>query len=146
MDSIVIRGQSGAERIELAKRYVNGSLDTDYFSVKFTGERLEASAPVYAFDPIDEGLAKFFDRLAKEIGTERKLNWASFEGEFELECSLDRLGHLELEAKLVSSHFGPGWTAELRFTMDAGQVERAAAELRLFFKNHFDQDHSTALT
>ena len=133
MDSVIIRGEGGAEQIELARKYENGTLDGEYFSVHFTGQRLEASAPVYAFNPFGEDLPTFFARLAKEIGSESKLNWGSLEGEFELDCSLDRLGHVEIEAKLVSNQLSPGWTAELRFTMDTSQVEQAAAQLKLFF-------------
>lgn len=83
---------------------------------------------------MDDGLLKFFQSLASNWrGWDGQLKWTSLEGEFELSCSHDRIGHVATTAKLESNSVGQGWTAEIRFELSAGELEKIANELKRFF-------------
>lgn len=134
MEQVFIRGTGGSEAIEIYGR--EGLLVTDgseYYRVRFVSGGIDVSQNVYAFDPKNEGLDLFFDELSSSIGTAGDRHWSSLEGEFEIRCACDSLGHAEVESLLHYNAGGPGWTVKLRFVMDAGQLERAAGELRRFF-------------
>lgn len=134
IEAVIIRGTTGSETIEVSGREGLEVRDgSEYYRVRFTARGIDVSVSVYAFDPRNDGLPLFFRQLASSLGSSSKSRWVSLEDEFELDCTSDSLGHVDIEASLHSNTFGSGWTVKLRFTMEAGQVERAADELRKFF-------------
>jgi len=76
----------------------------------------------------------FFRTLACEWkGWEGVRKWSSLEGEFELLCEHDGLGHISAEATIHSNRHGHGWTGQIRFDMAAGELEGIAAGVSKFF-------------
>jgi hypothetical protein len=133
MDSVFIRGTVGSAVVELTEREgLKSAEGSEYYRVNFLTDGINVSASVYAYDPKNEVLPRFFDELSASLGSSKVRHWASLEGEFELDCTTDSLGHVDVEAALHSNTYGPGWTVTLRFTMEASQVERAAKDLRHF--------------
>src|SRR5687768_15942594 len=134
MDAVVIRGSLGSATIELTGREgLKAPYGSEYYRVNFSADGIEVSASVYAYAPMNEGLPLFFDQLASSLGSNSVRHWASLEGEFELDCTSDSLGHVDVEATLHSNAYGSRWTVLSRLSMEAAQVERAANDLRRFF-------------
>ena len=108
---------------------------TNYYLATVKAMGFEASADVYAYDPKNEGLARFFAELATAWkGWEGTLNWSSLEGEFEIDCEHDGLGNIRTIARIHKNrHYGVGWSGEIRFELSAGQLDQIARELARFF-------------
>src|SRR4030095_2920760 len=129
------RGDANNASIELSEpeglRKPDGS---EYYRITFRENEFEASIRVYAFDPIDNDLPNFFRRLAADWkGWDGTRTWSSLEGEFELSCEHDRVGHVTTMATIRSNHGGHGWTGQIRFDLPAGELETVAAEVVAFF-------------
>jgi hypothetical protein len=54
------------------------------------------------------------------------------EGEVHLSASIDRLGHVTLEVELGNDIERQTWQVTQRIQLEAGQLERIAAEARRF--------------
>ncbi len=134
MESVVIRGSDFPAEIELSGRDgLRSKEGSESYRVALRTDGIDVECSVYAFDPMNAGLARFFRELAEAMGQECEKSWTSLEGEFELDCKLDNLGHVDVEATLNSSPYGSSWTVVLRFQLDAGQVQRAASDVQKFF-------------
>ena len=109
----------------------------NYYFACIRASGFETGAEVYAFDPKNEGLPKFFAELANDWrGWDGVRHWSSLEGEFEIDCEHDRLGNISTVARLHKNRYhGVGWTGEIRFEIAAGQLDEIAKELTRFFKN-----------
>ena len=87
---------------------------------------------VYAFDPFDSNLVRFFEDLARNWkGFAGKKEWSSLEGEFSLSCTSDNLGHFALEATIRNNE--DTRYARKTFFIESGQLEKIALEARIFF-------------
>lgn len=60
--------------------------------------------------------------------------WRAMEGELELEATSDRLGHVTLTVTIPKSADQGQWSARVEITIEAGQLERLAAEAGAFFE------------
>lgn len=130
---MIIRGNANGAEIELSDpEHSQGELE--YYRASITENNFEASLRVYAFDPKNEGLPKFFTELARDWkGWDGIRHWASLEGEFEIHCTHDGLGHVETEAILRSSPYTYGWTGQIRFEISARALDEISIELDKFF-------------
>lgn len=132
---MIIRGEANNASIELSEpdglAKPGGS---ESYRVTLRENEFEVSGRVYAFDPLDKGLSKFFAELAEQwTGWDGSKTWTSLEGEFKLECLHDRVGHVTTTATLRSNAYGHGWTGQIRFDIAAGQLEDIAAGVKRFF-------------
>ena len=136
---MLIRGEGTNASIELSEQEGLAKRDgSEFYRVTIRENEFQASTRVYAFDPKAEGLAKFFLALAKDWkGWNGCRDWSSLEGEFEVRCEHDGLGHVTTTAKLHSNAFGHGlgWSAQIRFGLLAGELDRIASDIRGFFQN-----------
>jgi len=135
---MIIQGTSDGAAIILTRGEWSGHPDAAnyYFATIQTGS-LDVGQNVYAFDPTNEGLALFFAGLAEDWqGWDGVRQWSSLEGEFEVACEHDGLGHIGTTARLHKNRaYGVGWTGEIRFEISAGELDRIANELKKFFYN-----------
>ena len=132
---MLIRGNGAA--IELTREeWSHGAEQSHYYLATIGTGGLKVCQNVYAFDPKNEGLTKFFADLALNWrGWEGIRHWSSLEGEFEIDCEHDGLGNIRTLARLHQNrHYGVGWTGEIRFEISAGQLDEITAELKRFFK------------
>ncbi len=134
---MIIRGEANNASIELSEAEgLAKPGGSESYRVTLRENEFEVSARVYAFDPLDNGLSKFFAELAQEWkGWDGSKTWTSLEGEFELKCEHDRIGHVITTATLHSSPYGHGWTGQIRFDIAAGQLEDLAAGVKASSKN-----------
>ena len=133
---MIIRGDAAS--IELTRG--DWGLETEvenYYLATVRANGFEVGQNIYAYDPKNDGLAKFFAELAADWkGWQGTRNWSSLEGEFEIECEHDGLGNIRTVARLHKNrYYGVGWTAEIRFEISAGQLDQIAHELTRFFRN-----------
>lgn len=134
---MLIGGDANNASIELSEQEGLVRADgSEFFRVTLRENEFKASTRVYAFDPRDDGLAKFFAGLAKDWkGWDGSRKWSSLEGEFELYCEHDGLGHITTTARIHSNALGNGhgWTGQLRFGIVAGDLDRIATDISRFF-------------
>ena len=132
---MLVRGEANGSSIELSEEEgLTKPGGSEFYRVTLRGNEFEASTRVYAFDPMDKGLPKFFDGLARDWkGWEGTRHWSSLEGEFELEFRHDGIGHAETVATIHSNRHGHGWSGEIRFDIAAGELERIAKDINRFF-------------
>ena len=132
---MIIRGDANNASIELSE--ADGVLSpggSEFYLVTLRENQFEVTGRVYAFDPYDRGLVKFFADLAEKWkGWDGLKTWTSLEGEFELECSHDRVGHVTTKATIHSNPYGNGWTGEIRFDIEAGSLKDIATGVARFF-------------
>lgn len=73
----------------------------EFFRSNIKSKHLSSYTDVYAFDPFDSKLVRFFENLAENWkGFEGKKEWSSLEGEFSLNCTSDRLGHFAFKVTI----------------------------------------------
>ena len=133
---MLLQGNSDGAQIELSRDEWSKNVDaTNYYVAKIRIDGLEVCHNVYAFDPANEGLAKFFEELALNWkGWDGIRHWSSLEGEFEIDCKQDGLGNIGTTAKLHKNRGEvSGWTAEIRFEISAGQLDQITCDLKNFF-------------
>jgi len=108
--------------------------ELDHFTVEIDGPAIRATAPVYAYGA--ERLPDLFHRMAREWkGWAGTLEWGSVEGEFELACTADGLGHVTFEVSLSTSLPG-GWQVHTTAQLDAGLLDDLADAARRFFQKN----------
>lgn len=98
---VVIKGSAG-ESLTLSDQEklipANGS---EHYLVSLNKQNFQVQQRVYAFDPANNGLAKFFGELAAcWRGWNGPKVWNSLENEFSLTCDHDGLGHVTMDASL----------------------------------------------
>lgn len=87
---------------------------------------------VYAFDPFDVNLVRFFEDLAENWkGFDGEKKWSSLEGEFGLDCTSDNLGHFALEATIRNNE--DTRYARKTIFIESGQLENISLEAKDFF-------------
>jgi hypothetical protein len=92
-------------------------------------EIVASSSQVYLYQPYD--LVVFFEDLARHgKGWEGEKGWCSIEGDFVLSATSDSVGHISLEVTLESGPYGEGWKVQTAITLDSGQLEKVAGEIK----------------
>jgi Family of unknown function (DUF6228) len=108
------------------------SAGREYFRATIRSKYLTSFTDVYAFDPFDSNLVRFFEDLARNWkGFDGEKEWSSLEGELSLICTSDNLGHFALEATLRNNE--DTRYARKTFFIESGQLEKIAQEARIFF-------------
>ena len=132
---VLIRGEANGASIELSEREgLTQPAGSEFYRVTLRENGFEASTRVYAFDPKDDALAKFFARLSNDWrGWDGVRSWKSLEGEFEVACEHDGVGHIATTASLHSTPYGYGWTGIIKFDLAAGELEQIANAVAVFF-------------
>ena len=131
---IVIPRTSDHAGLRLFKPKWSPSGELDCFTVEIDGPGIHATAPVYAFGA--ERLPDLFQGMARECrGWAGALEWKSVEGEFELACTSDGLGHVSIEVSLRTSLPG-GWQVHATAEIDAGQLDALADAAQRFFQSN----------
>jgi len=130
---VIIKCSKNSGELEFSEREGLRRTDgSEYFRVTIRGHNLSASSKVYAFDPFNAGLTKFFEDLAENWkGWNGEKKWTSLEGELNLVCTTDGLGHIAIEAILFEGF--DGWSVRNTFYVDAGQLEQLASVVKKFF-------------
>ena len=106
------------------------SHDRDFFLAEVRGRGMEAKARVGTY--MSSGFAEFFTELATHWrGWKGDREWSSLEGELAIRATADRTGHVYLQVHL---HDGAParWKVDAAIVIEAGQLERLAAEARAF--------------
>ncbi len=90
--------ENGGELEFSEKEGLSRSAGKEYFRVTIRSNNLLSFTDVYAFDPFDSNLVRFFEDVAENWqGFDGEKKWSSLEGEFILICTSDNLGHFALE-------------------------------------------------
>lgn len=133
---MIIRGEANDASIELSGPEGFEKPDgSESYRVTLRENEFQVSTRVYAFEPRDTSLSKFFTELAQHWrGWDGSKKWSSLEGEFEIECRHNRVGQVTTTATLHSNAYGHGWTGQIRFDIAAGQLEDIAVGVRRFFE------------
>src|SRR5215212_1777050 len=138
-ETLPIKSASGSGRLELAGEEPDppfGRLDP--LVVTLSSESLRASARVYNNHYADgvQGLVRFLEDLAANWrGWQGEKSWESVEGDFELACRSDGLGHVEMTVRLSSVITDPaGWRVRCELMVEAGQLDSIAEDARRFFR------------
>ena len=132
---MLIIGGANNTGIELSEQEGLATRDgSEFYRVTLRENEFEAGVKVYAFDPKDDGLPKFFAALARDWkGWDRPRTWRSLEGEFEMICEHDGIGHVMTTATIHSNPCGYGWTGQIRVEIAPGELEGIAAGVNRFF-------------
>ena len=135
MDHFTIKSALGDATLEFfAREPVDAARPTDYFSIRVTGKKLDASARVYAFSPHSRSLPRLFEEAAAEWqGWDGVKSWESLEREFEIRCSNDRRGHVTAGIELRSGLYHLDWYVQFAVLVEAGQLDELARRAREFF-------------
>lgn len=130
----MIRGDADGASIEFSEKEGLTRADgSEFYLVTLRGDHFEASIKVYAFVPDGHNLPKFFDDLAYIWkGWDGQKKWSSLEGEFELSCEHDEIGHIATTAKICSR--GESWTGQISFNLPPGELEEIAKSINRFFE------------
>ena len=108
------------------------SAGKEYFRVTIRSKHLISFTDVYAFDPFDSNLVRFFENLAENWkGFDGEKKWSSLEGEFSLDCTSDNLGHFALEATIRNNE--DTRYARKTIFIESGQLENISLEAKDFF-------------
>jgi hypothetical protein len=79
--------------------------------------------------------SQLFEELAVSWkGWDGIKSWFAMEGELELAATSDRIGHVTLTVAIPASANQRQWSARVAVTIEAGQLERLAAEAGAFFE------------
>lgn len=128
MDEVVIRPTTGHVGLRLfAPERRGGTPVPDYFLVEAGDSQASARLRVYVYEPAN--LASFFAGMAREWrGWSGEKTWESIEGELGLRAVADGKGHVTLSVRLQAQP----WRFEGRALLEAGRLERLAAEIAEF--------------
>ncbi len=124
--------KNGGELEFSEKEGLSKSEGRENFRVTIKSTHLTSFTDVYAFDPFNFNLVRFFEDLAKNWkGFDGEKEWSSLEGEFSLVCTSDNLGHFALEATI--RNIEDTRCARKTIYIEAGQLEKIILEARKFF-------------
>jgi hypothetical protein len=132
MDELRIESAEGVAALELyCPQPADATKPLGYFSVRIVDHNLSACARVYAGECA--GLADLFGDMANEWkGWQRAKEWTSLEGEFQLACTADRLGHIEVWVTLASGPHPYGWRVQTVLHLQPAQLDRIARQVHSF--------------
>lgn len=88
---------------------------------------------------------RLFDEMVSEwTGWKGEKGWGALDGEMSLVATTDSLGHISLEVSLDPRDGPPEWYASLTLVLEAGSLERLAAEAGAFFSPRAAQPRAEA--
>lgn len=130
---MIIKCYKNGGEVEFSeKEGLSRSAGKKYFRVTIRSNNLSSFTDVYAFDPFDSNLVRFFEDLAENWkGFDGEKEWSSLEGEFCLNCTSDNLGHFALEVTLRNNE--DTQCARKTIYIESGQLENISLEVRIFF-------------
>lgn len=127
MERVIIRSSCSDASITFCER------DGDDFTVLVSDRAFNVRRTVYGYLQYPE-LVRLFKRMADAWdGWPGAMMWSSLENEMELVATHDRLGHITLGLKLRHPGIAEPWDMQAHVTVDAGQLDRIAQEMDLFF-------------
>ena len=131
---MLITGEANNASIELSEpEGLKLSGGSEFYRVTLREDDFEVSLRVYAFNPTDNSLSNFLFGLAADWkGWGGIRHWSSLEGEFELACEHDGLGHVTTAATLRSNPYRHGWLGQIRFDIAAVNLGRIASDVGSF--------------
>jgi hypothetical protein len=105
----------------------------EHFTVVFSSVTLSASQRVWGYTDCRQ-LANLFREMAQSWkGWEGVKTWGSIEGEFNLACTSDKLGHVTLEVDLVERDTSEPWSTKFNIQIETWQLEKIANEMITLF-------------
>ena len=134
MESVIIKSTSSSNELQLSEpEGLRGAEGSEYYRVFLKAKDLVASAKVYAYEPHGK-LSQFFADLAahwKDLEGQKR--WRSLEGELTLLCDADGRGHVVMQVTLKSGLYEDDWSVQAAIIIEAGQLDRIAANVKRFF-------------
>lgn len=128
MPKVTIKSANTEAKLEFS------DVGTEYFTVEFSSVSLSALHRVWVYTGDYERLANLFLEMAKNwTGWDGAKTWNATEGDFNLSCTSDKLGHIGLNAELVGRDAPELWSVEFKIEMEAGQLEKIANEMMALF-------------
>lgn len=130
MNEVIVRSSDTGAKLILSDPEFDLNQSLNYFVATIEDAGLTASSRIYAYRA--EELVDLFTDIAK--------NWQGWigekkgeivEGDLELVCTSDSLGHTFVEVRLSSLRHN--WVAQATIRLDAGQLEGIAKQLTRFF-------------
>jgi Family of unknown function (DUF6228) len=133
MESVTIKSSSGGNTLRLSNPKPPGSrYPVESIWMELRGREIAASSSqIYLYQSHD--LMEFFEDLARHWkGWEGEKRWCSIEKDFVLSATSDSVGHISLGVSLRSGPYDEDWTVETAITIDSGQLEKVAGEMKRF--------------
>jgi hypothetical protein len=132
MTAVEISSANSAAKLKFS------DFDGSYFTASLISPAVCAEVRVYAATDLEVNTVAALVGLFKTMsegwkGWQGKLTWASLEGELEIVATADSLGHVNLRL-MFREHDGPmPWFANIDFTLESMQVEKAYKRLAQVF-------------
>jgi hypothetical protein len=105
----------------------------DYFHASIEGDGPSASVRVWGYTDCHL-LVDLFDSIARDWrGWQGLRSWSSIEGEFRIDASTDKAGHVTLSVVLAPCDGLDDWRLSVPIFTEAGQLEKIAREVACFF-------------
>ena len=106
----------------------------DYFDVTVKGIRCNGKRRVWSYEGSKQFI-EFFGSMAREWkGWTVEKKCGSLEGELEMLATMDTLGHITLKVALADFESADNWQLNANLTIDAGQLDAIAKDVRAFFE------------
>jgi hypothetical protein len=140
-----IQSVHGGTRLEFRGVVPRGGEPYDDFTVevRLTGGNVEASESVY--DHLPHRWADLFESMARDWrGWDGQRTLASLEGQLEISCGADRLGHVSVRVELSGDPLGSDWRAADTIYIEAGQLDELALQAREYFGGAASEKHEDA--
>jgi hypothetical protein len=144
-DIFAIQSVHGGTRLEFRGAVPHGGVPYEGFTVevRLSGGSVEAADSVY--DHLPHRWTELFEGLARDWrGWDCQRTLASLEGQLEVSCSADRLGHVSLRVELSGDSLGSDWRAADTIYLEAGQLEELARQARAYFGGASSEKHEDA--
>ena len=123
----MVKSSRGGRELRLDER------KGEYFRVTLSGDGVSATKGVYAYTygPL---LVPFFASIAGDWrGWQGERSWSALESDFSVRATADRLGHIRLDVELRSHGPDDNWCLSAPIFLDAGSLDRIAADAELVF-------------
>jgi hypothetical protein len=130
MSKVVIKSANTGAKLEFL------DVMNEYLTVEFSSPAFTVFHRVWLYDGDGKRLAQLFHEMAQDWrGWEGIKSWGAIEGDFNLSCSSDKLGHITLEIELVERGTSESWSAQFNMEIEAGQLEKIAHEMAALLRN-----------
>jgi hypothetical protein len=134
LEEFRIASTTGGGYLQFADRVpLDPDLPIESFRVQVSDDHLSASGKVDAGYVPSHPAKLFADMAAKWSGWPGELVWESLEGEFQLRCTHDGLGHIAIRVELRSGPMHDDWQVMATVMTEAGQLETIAQQAAVFF-------------
>ena len=128
MDRFTIKSVDTDARLSFAfPGHYGGTRRSDYLDVDFFSQSLSSRLTIWLYEGDRQSLASLFTDMAENWkGWKGDKTWISAEGNFQLVCSSDRLGHIAIEVELSQHRSSEPWFSRFTLMTEAGQLEKLA--------------------